>query len=247
MDHGIGREIKVIADLETLSQRVAGEVARLIEEGLRERGRVALALAGGHTPRRLYQILAETYRKIPWERIHLFWSDERCVPSDHRESNFAMAKETLLSKIQIPPENVHRIPAELEPPERAARAYEQTLRDFFDCEDRTFDLILLGVGPDGHTASLFPCTAALREETRWVRAVTAPPSYAIRQRITLTLPVLNKACSAFFLIHGAEKREIAQAILSDPQAAAKRYPAAIVRPQEHLIWFLDEAADGEER
>lgn len=238
-------EIEVFPDREALSRAAAEALCREAQRAVEGRGRFALALSGGRTPRRLYELLAHEYReKLPWERVHLFWGDERLVPPDHPESNYALAREALLSQIEIPPENVHRVPVGLGPPgERVvAEAYERDLRSFFAGEGALFDLVLLGVGADGHTASLFPGEPALEERECWVRAVLAPPNYGIRQRITLTLPALNRARAAFFLVAGAEKRRVVREILQAPEEAERRHPAARVRPLERALWFLDAAA-----
>lgn len=241
-------EIHVYPDLESLSRTAAERLIDRAQEAVAGHGRFSLSLAGGTTPRTLYQLLAGEYRdQIPWSRVHLFWGDERCVPPDHPDSNFAMVDEALISKVPLPPENVHRIPTE-KPVETVAEAYEQTLREFFQPAPATsfpaFDLILLGMGEDGHTASLFPDGSALEERERWVAPALAPPTYSSRQRITLTLPVLNRANDVFFLVSGASKKTVVRAILNDPEQASRLYPAARVRPRGRVVWFLDEAARG---
>ena len=240
---GAVNDVRVFPDLEGLSRAAAEELLTHARRAVERRGRFALALAGGRTPCRLYELLAREYReKMPWEHVHLFWGDERVVPPDHPESNYAMAYEALISQIKIPPENVHRVPVELDPPERAAEAYERDLQAFFEGETALFDVALLGVGADGHTASLFPGAPALEECERWVRYVLAPSESSIRRRITLTLPTLNRARAIFFLATGVEKRPIVQEILEYPEHGEPRCPAARVRPLERAIWFLDAAA-----
>lgn len=246
MDGPVNREVRAYPGLEALSRGAAEEVVRLAAATVAGRGHVAMVLAGGHTPRPLYQLLAGEYReRIPWPQVHLFWGDERCVPPDHPDSNFALAYETLISKVLLPSENIHRVPVELDPPEKAALAYEQVLRGFFhpsSAEGRpfpSFDLILLGVGEDGHTASLFPDDPVLEEKRRWVVAVRAPAAFPPPWRITLTLPVLNHAKSVVFLVSGSGKGEVVRRIMSDPEAACQRYPAAMVHPRERLFWLIE--------
>lgn len=243
----VSPEVRVYPDAAALSVAAAAEVARLAADAVARRGRFTLALSGGSTPRRLYELLAERVG-VPWESTHLFWGDERCVPPDHPLSNYAMARAALIARVPIPAAQVHRIHAEADPPEAGAAAYAALLRHQ-NARAGTdgplaFDLVLLGMGADGHTASLFPGDAALDERERWAVAVTAPPFYDPRRRITLTLPVLNAARAAFFLIAGADKRPVVRAVLDVPATAEGRYPAAMVRPAGPLVWFLDEAARG---
>ncbi len=205
------------------------------------RGRCAVALAGGQTPRPVYHRLAEEYgRSLPWSRIHLFWGDERYVPLDDPQSNYGMVRQTLLDRIPLPEENVHPMPTHISPPEEAARMYERTLRSFFGDAGSTFDLVLLGVGADGHTASLFPGSSALRERAHWVIATQAPVEP--RMRLSLTLLAINAADQVMFLVSGAEKRPAMRMLLDDPQRARTLYPAAMVRPRGSVVWFVDRAA-----
>lgn len=248
MDIAVSRKVLVYSDQESLSRAVAESLTTLALATIDERGRFALALSGGSTPCILYQLLAGEYRdQIPWPEVHLFWGDERCVPPEHRDSNFGMARQTLIAKVPVPPENIHRIPVEIKPYERAAKAYEQVLREFFgppvtEGLAPSFDLVLLGVGEDGHTASLFSGSPVLQEQERWVAAVQAPPTVSPAWRVTLTLPIINRAARAFFLISGEEKRAVVTSILGDHEAASQHYPAAMVRPKTEVIWFLDQAA-----
>lgn len=245
--------VRAYPDLGSLSRAAAESLVALAHRAVAERGRFAVALAGGTTPRLLYALLANKYREqIPWPQVHLFWGDERCVPPDHSESNFAMVSQSLISKVPVPPENIHRIPAEVAPPEKAAEAYEQTLRECFHPLVRegsffSFDVALLGVGADGHTASLFPGDPILEERERWVAAVLAPPSSPPRRRITLTLPVINRANHVFFLVSGAGKRAAVRSILDTPEKAIKLYPAAMVRPRQQVVWFIDETTSSGQR
>lgn len=243
-------EIRKRTDLEELSRVAAEEIAGEVETAVSARGRFSMALSGGRTPRLLYENLASRYRdKIAWDMVHLFWGDERYVPKDHPDSNYAMVNSTLVSRVPFLLQNVHRMPTELDPPERAAEAYEQVLRNFFsegaaDADDFTFDVILQGMGEDGHTASLFPADPVLYEKERWVVPVTAPPGYSPQERITLTFPVLNRSRKAFFIVSGEGKREVLNAILTDPAKAESHYPAANIHPMDNLVWYVDDAVSG---
>ena len=239
-------DVRVYPDLHSLNRTAAEESAGLIQETLQKSARFNLVVAGGNTPRSLYRLLAEDYRdRISWPRIHLFWGDERYLPPEDRLSNYHMVHEELIEKVPLPPENVHPMPTHFSTPEEAARAYESTLREHFpDLQESrpAFDLVLLGMGGDGHTASLFPGSPALQEKTRWVVAVEAavePP-----QRLTLTLPVLNRARNAWFLVSGGGKREVLREILENRERAGQVYPAAMIKPAGRLVWHLDRLAYG---
>lgn len=198
--------------------------------------RFSVALSGGSTPRALYERLAavEMAERIPWRKVHLFWGDERCVPPDHPESNYGLAAAALLSRVPLPTENIHRIWGEL-PPAQAASLYEAELRAFFG-ETPAFDLVFLGMGEDGHTASLFPDSPALKESTRWAVHVahTAPPPPLV-SRVTLTFSVLNAARRVVFLVSGAAKAaRFAQVWRGDD------FPAAQIHPKNgELLWLVD--------
>jgi 6-phosphogluconolactonase len=222
-------------------REAAGLIRDRAIESVRERGRFLLVLSGGSTPRPLYETLArEPFAAgLPWDRTHLFWGDERCVPPNDPNSNYRMAEETLISRVSVPPENVHRILGESASPEEAARGYERDLRRVFPEESfPRFDCILLGLGPDGHTASLFPGDAALEERTRWAMAVEAPESSPIRRRVTLSLPAINHGRLVLFLVSGSRKKTLADSILSGPEESRRGYPAARVSPDGRLVWFL---------
>lgn len=204
--------------------------------------RFSVALSGGSTPRALYERLAanEMAERIPWEKVHLFWGDERCVPPDHPESNYGLTAAALLSRIPLPAENVHRIRGEL-PPAEAASLYEAELRAFFG-ETPAFDLVFLGMGEDGHTASLFPGSPALAESVRWAVEVehTAPPPPLV-SRVTLTFQVLNAARRVVFLVTGAAKAGMFAQVWHGAS-----FPAAQIRPQDgELLWLVDQAAASE--
>jgi 6-phosphogluconolactonase len=204
----------------------------------------AVALSGGSTPRLLYQLLAEPrepYRdQIAWDRTHFFFSDERHVPPDDPDSNYRMANEALLSRVPLRRENVHRIPAENPVAEKVAEEYETNLRKFLGDAIPHFDLILLGLGEDGHTASLFPHSPALRETERlvvapWVEKLSA-------YRITMTLPVLNNGGSVVFLVTGGSKAEILREVVRKKRKP-DQYPAQAIRPTRgKLLWLVDKEA-----
>ncbi len=226
------------ADLEALSRAAAEELSAFLRETVAHRGRCTVALSGGRTPRRLYERLGEDPR-IPWPRIVLFWGDERYVPPEDPRSNARTAREALLRRIAIPPEHVHPMSTHVEDPEEAARVYEVTLRVVFGCWPH-FDLVLLGMGPDEHVASLFPGSSALFETKRWVVAVRVEADPPVR--LTLTLPVLNGARRVDVLVTGAEKRQALRRALQDPPDPL-RCPASGVRPRDGvLVWWVDRAA-----
>ena len=206
------------------------------------RGSCTVALSGGSTPKRLYEMLAdpdEPFRAlVPWSRIHFFWSDERHVPPDHPDSNFRLAHEVMLSRVPVVEENVHRVPTENPDADAVAQAYEETLVEVTKESVPRLDLILLGLGTDGHTASIFPGSEVLHETKRLVAAPWVEQLKAYR--ITMTLPLLNNAASVLFLVSGAEKAEIVKEILEGP---SKRHPAQAVRPTNgELLWMLDKEA-----
>jgi 6-phosphogluconolactonase len=233
-------QLHVAEDLEGLSRAAADYIAQRLAASA-ARGRCTVALAGGSTPRRTYELLARPPHRdaVPWAALRVFWGDERCVPPDHPDSNYRLAHETLLTHVPIPREQVHRVPTEQGPAPIVAALYERTLRTAFALEvDEVpvFDLILLGMGADGHTASLFPDTPALEETQRLV--VPNQIAYLPHERVTLTFPVLNAARAVAFLVAGADKApKVPAALRGDPAV-----PAGRVRPREELVWFLDRAA-----
>jgi 6-phosphogluconolactonase len=223
-----------------LAERIV-EAARVAIE---DHGRYTMALSGGKTPVLLYSLLASEFAgRLGWKSVHLFWGDERFVPQDHPDNNFRMAYDAWISKIPIPHQNIHRIPTETATPEKAARSYEQTLKEFFDSPGKksfpVFDAMLLGVGADGHTASLFPGSRILGEKSRWVVSAEAPPSVFPNERITLTLPLINSSREVLFLAFGEEKKNVLKEIFEVPEKAKKVYPAAMVKPRERLQWYLE--------
>jgi 6-phosphogluconolactonase len=238
-------ETRVFPDIDSLSRGALEELLRVMQDAIKQRGRFAIALAGGHTPAKLYTLWsqAENYGvQTPWDRVHLFWGDERYVPQDDPLSNYRMTRETLIEHVAIPTANVHPVPTNLPTPEKAAEAYEAELRGFFGSDAPAFDLQLLGLGVEGHTASLFPDSPALEERKRWVLAIEAPVKPP--RRLTLTPVVLNEGRNTFFLVAGADKREILTALRSEPESKASQFPAARIRPAGRTLWFLDQAAGG---
>ena len=235
-------DTRIFQDADALSRAALTELLRIMDDAVKERGRFAIALAGGHTPAKLYQIWAqgESRTRTPWDKVHLFWGDERYVPHTDPASNYRMATENLISQVPIPSANVHPIPTDLPEPEKAARAYESDLRAFFSGGTPAFDLQLLGLGVEGHTASIFPGSPALKEKERWVMAVEAPAKPP--RRVTLTLPVLNSGRNTFFLVTGQDKREIIAALRGEADPSASPYPAARTQPTGPVLWFLDKAA-----
>lgn len=241
----VNPEVKAFEDLEAMSLAVADDIAEEIQQVVSERERFSIALSGGRTPTLLYELLAAKFAgMIPWDRVHLFWGDERYVPEDHPDSNFALAMQSLISNVPLPPQNIHPIPTEIESPEKAAQMYELILRDFFSSSlvkhgEATFDLILQGMGEDGHTASLFPGNESLKEADKWVIPVIAPEGYSSRRRITLTLPVLNNSRKALFMVSGIEKSRILGSVLKDRSTVKEHYPCAMINPRESLVWYVD--------
>jgi len=217
-------------------------------EAVAARGRFCVVLPGGRTPAVLFAALREApwASEAPWRDSHFFWSDERCVPPDHADSNYGLAQRELLASVPIPAGHVHRAPVEIGAPAQAAAAWEHELREFFVAPARTpvfpeFDLVILGIGADGHTASLFPGDPALDMAERWVAAV-APRGTPPVARLTLTLPVLNHARRVVFLAAGPDKKAVVDSVAAGSAAARARYPAARVSPNEAPLWLYSEAA-----
>jgi len=240
-------EIRILTTPQELFAAAAEEVLHATNEAVKQRGRFTIALSGGSTPKSLFNLLATNARNsLPWDRMFFFWGDERHVPPNDPESNYRMADAAMLSKVPVPAGNVFRMPAENPDAAAAAEAYEQTLRKFFQLnpgEFPHFDLILLGMGPDGHTASLFPGTAGLQEKSRlvianWVEKLKT-------HRLSLTLPVLNAARGVAFLVSGTDKASALRVVLEE-NVPGEQYPSKLVQPKDgKLIWFLDRAAASE--
>jgi 6-phosphogluconolactonase len=237
-------EIRTLTTPQELFAAAAEEVVRTANEAVAKRGRFTIALSGGSTPKNLYNLLATNARTaLPWDRMFFFWGDERYVPPNDPDSNYHMADEIMLSKIPVAPGNVFRIRTENPDAAAVAENYEQTLRKFFELQPEQvpiFDLILLGMGPDGHTASLFPGTAALKEKSRLVVANWVEKMKT--HRITLTLPVLNAARCVTFLVSGTDKASVLHTVLEE-NVPGEQYPSKLVKPSDgKLIWLLDRAA-----
>jgi 6-phosphogluconolactonase len=238
------RDVECFPDRGAMMRAVAERIVERARDAIASRGRFLLTLSGGSTPEPLYELLATPAfaQRIEWPRVDVFWSDERCVPRDHRDSNYAMARKSLLDHVPLLADHVHRMRGEAEPAQAAA-AYERMLRTFFGDEAgppaRSFDLVLLGMGADGHTASLFPGSAAAREAQRWVVATPGPLPES--WRITLTPVVLNAASEVMFLVAGADKAARLREVLEDPQANA--LPARSIAPTSGALhWLVDAAA-----
>ena len=251
-------DIKIYQDRESLARAAAEHIIESGTTALQNRDRFSLALAGGSTPKAAYELLAsdEYAQRLDWKRIHIFWGDERCVPPEHPDSNYRMAHQSLLDHVPIPVKNIHRMRAE-EEPIKAALEYEGSLRTFFSIQHdhsndpdvgsaglKSFDLVLLGMGDDGHTASLFPSSDALNESVCWVTAVehTNPPPPLVT-RLTLTLPAINAAAQVTFLVAGASKSQSLKHVLSSPDQSSPALPAQFIQPLNgRLLWLVDEAA-----
>jgi 6-phosphogluconolactonase len=235
-------EVLICADAAELTREAARRFAGLAEAFTRDAGRFTVALSGGSTPKAMFQALAEKHfaDALPWRSIYFFWGDERCVPPDHADSNYRMANETLLSKVPIPTENIFRIPAEDGDHKRAAADYSETLRTFFAEERPGLDLVFLGMGPDGHTASLFPGTTALCANDRI--AVANYVDKLQSWRITLTADTINRARNIIFLVAGADKAPSLKEVM-EGERNPEQYPSQLIEASHGaLLWMVDEAA-----
>jgi 6-phosphogluconolactonase len=240
MGEAVGR-FEILSDPQALARHVA---EWMIATASAAKHPFRVSLSGGSTPKTLYQLLAaDGFReRFPWQRVSWYWGDERFVPHDHPDSNYRMAREAMLDKVPVPPENVHPVPTDGDPAD-AARRYEKTLQEAyggatFDPARPFFDITLLGLGPDGHTASLLPGEPVLEERKRWVAEVAhGRPEI----RITMTYPAIESSRQVAFLVAGSEKAPILRAI----RAGGSRVPAARLKPQGELIWFADRNAAGE--
>ncbi len=236
-------DIAVYPDKDTLSHEAARYIVRVAQESIVTHGRFTIALSGGTTPGKAYGLLAsEPYRsQIDWALVEVFWSDERCVPAESEESNYHLAQEVLLSKVPIAAQQIHRMPADEADRYAASQAYTHEMQRTFGTDGiPAFDLIQLGMGPEGHTASLFPHQSSLHEQQQLVMPVTVPKPPP--PRLTFTPPLLNAAVHVLFLVTGEEKAEALQAVL-EGKYQPDEYPAQIVRPpQGEVVWMLDSAA-----
>jgi 6-phosphogluconolactonase len=230
-------DIKILPDAAALGETAARFIAETAAQVLRAKEKFSIVLAGGKTPRAVYELLASARfeNEIKWRRTRVFFGDERCVPPFDEQSNFRMANEALLSKIEIPAENVFRLRGEIAPSDAAAE-YERLIKETLG-EPPPFDLILLGLGDDAHTASLFPATAALKETEKLVAANYVEKLNAFR--LTLTFPAINSAARVIFLVTGAGKASAVKNVFSEK---SYDFPASLVEPRGECVWFLDEAA-----
>lgn len=235
--------LEVFENSELVARAAANRFTSLAASAIKQQGRFSVALSGGQTPKRVYELLAsdEFKDQINWRDVHIFFGDERPVPPDHPASNYGMALATLISKVSIPPINVHRIIGEAEP-QTSARLYETELKAFFTGATwPRFDLVFLGMGEDGHTASLFPGTAALKEHTAWVVANWVERLGEFR--ITFTAPAINAAANILFLVTGEKKAALLAEVLRGPYEP-ERLPAQLVKPDAgSLVWMVDAEAE----
>jgi 6-phosphogluconolactonase len=247
--------VRKFKGIKQLSTAAVGHIIDIARKTVRNKGFCTIVMAGGSTPRLTYELLSTPVNaeKMPWRQSHFFWGDERWVSLTHPDSNYAMAHTALLAKVSIPARNIHQIRTDDTNPEEGAARYENHLRDFFHTKPPAemkslaenlsvprFDVVLLGMGADGHTASLFPESNLLAEKKKWVAAVPAGVGSPPVARITLTLPVLNGAKNIFFLIAGRMKLAILDTILTRPAEAQKLYPAARIKPAGNLVWLTSE-------
>jgi 6-phosphogluconolactonase len=231
--------VQVFADAEALSRAAAVLFAQTATSAVADHGRCTVLLAGGETPRRAYELLAEAplASSIPWPQVHVFWGDERCLPAGDPRRNEVMARQALLDRVPLDPAHLHPIRCH-SAPEQAAAAYEDEMRTFFGRNPPRFDLVLLGLGTDGHTASLLPASGALAAQREWT-AVTRRPEESF-SRVTLTAPLLNQAALAVFLVTGGNKAKTLRAVLSGHQPPL---PAQLIAPiHGRLLWLVDREA-----
>lgn len=230
--------VEILPDQEALVARSLVIVLEKIIQAISDRGQCTIALAGGSTPKPLYSALAQ--ENLPWDKIHVFWGDERYVPVDHPDSNQKMARQAWLDQVNFPPANIHGMPTDAGNPQIDADKYEAELRKLFKIETEdlpVFDIVLLGMGDDGHTASLFPYTEALTVTNRLITVGNKDG----QPRLTFTVPLINQARSVLFLVAGANKQTALEQIFAT-QADALAYPSRLIQPQGELYWLLDQAA-----
>ncbi len=228
-------KVNVFPDKAALVTAATEQVIELIRAAIAARGRCSIALSGGSTPKPLYQALAQT--ELPWQQLYIYWGDERYVPITHSDSNAKMTQEAWLSQVPIPAENIFIVPTDTDSPQTSAERYQQALMASFDVPSSQlpqFDIILLGMGDDGHTASLFPHTAALKETERWVTVGQKDD----QPRITFTAPLINQARHIIFLVAGANKQSALSQVFA-PVADSATYPARLIAPVGTLQWMLD--------
>ncbi len=232
------RQVQILPTPTALIEAATARTLEILHQAIEFRGIATLALSGGSTPKPLYQAIAQS--NLDWNKLHIFWGDERYVPSDHPDSNEKMARQAWLDQVPLPPSNIHAVPTHFPKPIDSALEYEATIQAVFDTTVGTipaFDLILLGIGDDGHTASLFPHTPALGVRDRLITV----GEKSGQARITFTYPLINNAHNVLFLLAGASKQPALQQIFS-PDGDANQYPAHAIRPQGNLIWMMDQSA-----
>jgi 6-phosphogluconolactonase len=239
-------ELEIVSSPDKLFHTAASQFVKLANDAVRAKGSFTVALSGGSTPRGLHSVLVNEFAgAVPWNRLFFFWGDERHVPPDDPESNYRMAYESLLSRLPVDPSKIFRVHSENPDANAAAIEYEQTISTAFALQDLAiprFDLILLGLGPDGHTASLFPRTAALQEHARLVIANRVEKLST--DRITFSLPLLNNAANVMFLVEGQAKASAVESVF-DPKTDGRDFPAKLVNPRHgRLVWMLTEDAAG---
>ncbi|WP_416674225.1 6-phosphogluconolactonase [Egbenema bharatensis] len=232
------KNVEVLPDKAALVQRSLELVLERLQTAIQERGMASIALSGGSTPKPLFEALAE--QDLPWDRLHIFWGDERYVPPDHPDSNEGMARVAWLNKVPIPPGNIHPMPTDEPDPALAAQRHEQEIQQLFQTTPGEFpalDVILLGMGDDGHTASLFPHTEALQVRDRLITVGNKDG----QPRITFTAPLINHARCVIFMVAGSNKRPALSQVFA-AEADAMHYPSRLIQPQGELWWLLDQAA-----
>jgi 6-phosphogluconolactonase len=247
-------KIHKFSKFDDLSWQAAEAISIEAMESVTSKGSFTLMLSGGNSPRETYRALGRPPQSLamPWPYIHLFWGDERCVPSHHEESNYGNAYRDFIEKIHIPPENVHGIQCQEGSAEEAARDYEKKMRDFFNSPERgcsdnirgdqvcrlpVLDMIILGMGKDGHTASLFPGSSALDDQGKWFTSVNASEAEPPVDRVTITIPVINAASIVMFIVAGKGKKRVLNSILNETKTS-KKYPAAWIKPKHKLLWYI---------
>ncbi|HIK08245.1 MAG TPA: 6-phosphogluconolactonase [Trichormus sp. M33_DOE_039] len=237
----MNKKIEVLPDQSALIARSLDLILTNLDAAIKQQGRFTIALSGGSTPKPLYEAIAK--QKLPWDKIHVFWGDERYVPPDHPDSNELMARRAWLDQVDIPAANIHAVPTLDNDPGLSAAKYEQHLQAFFNSPPGEFpalDVVLLGMGDDAHTASLFPHTAALKVRDRLITVGNKDGN----PRITFTYPFINAARSVIFVVAGANKRPALAQVFA-PQADDSTYPSRLIQPQGELVWLLDAAAGAE--
>lgn len=236
-------QLHLAKDLNDLSRKMAYWLIENIQSTLQKQNQYTWALSGGSTPLKFYELLASPYfkEKIPWKKLHLFWGDERGVPSEDSRNNGKMVREALLNQVPVPQDQIHYIRTDIDP-EKSANEYESLLKEYFADNSRSFDLVMLGMGDDGHTLSLFPGTEVVHEQKKWVKSFFLESEKIFR--ITLTSPIVNRSSAVAFLVSGHKKCAALKGVLEGP-FQPNIYPSQIIRPTSgNLHWFVDQAAAG---